>query len=39
MLTKSEVITLIRAAKREKKIGWSEIAAAAGGAAPRPASG
>ena len=31
MLTKSEVITLIRAAKREKKIGWSEIAAAAGG--------
>mgnify|MGYP003148587157 FL=1 len=31
MLTKPEVITLIRAAKREKKIGWSEIAAAAGG--------
>ena len=31
MLTKSEVISLIRAPKREKKIGWSEIAAAAGG--------
>ena len=31
MMTKSDVTTLIRAAKREKKISWSEIAAAAGG--------
>ena len=31
MMTKSDLTTLIRAAKREKKIGWSEIAAAAGG--------
>ena len=31
MLTKSDVTTLIRAAKREKTISWSEIAAAAGG--------
>lgn len=31
MLTKSDVTTLIRAAKREKTISWSEIASAAGG--------
>ena len=31
MMTKSDVTTLIRAAKREKKISWSEIASAAGG--------
>ncbi len=31
MMTKTDVTTLIRAAKREKTISWSEIASAAGG--------
>lgn len=30
MMTKSDVTTMIRAAKREKAIGWADIAAAAG---------
>ncbi|TIX51230.1 cyanase [Alteraurantiacibacter aquimixticola] len=30
MMTKSDVTTMIRAAKREKQISWAEIAAAAG---------